>query len=246
MQGVDTFAETIKNIASCTTVAGATLTACAGAVAPYALLLGSAMYLGNVASKHAKIYDYNSISTTFGTTTTGSANNSYNPDIFGSRFDFNPSRNRIEKWAKFAISFFTSQIHTITKTVTNKYDNRKSQSVYLLYDPNNNNQIEYVGRTENIEDRRVAHKSKNSPRKHLEMLPIAVNIPYEAARGLEQLGIEYYNTLNPVYYGGSAYNNQINGISTLNPMKIIFMADAIPYVSKLIEVMEENNLQKRE
>lgn len=204
------------------------------------------MYLGNVASKHAKIYDYNSISTTFGTTTTGSANNPYNPDIFGSRFDFNPSRNRLEKWAKFAISFFTSQIPTITKTVTNKYDNRKSQSVYLLYDPNNNNQIEYVGRTENIEDRRAAHKSKNSPRKHLEMLPIAVNIPYEAARGLEQLGIEYYNTLNPVYYGGNAYNNQINGISTLNPMKIIFMADSIPYVSKIIEVMEENNLQKRE
>lgn len=168
------------------------------------------MYLGNVASKHAKIYDYNSISTTFGTTTTGSANNPYNPDIFGSRFDFNPSRNRLEKWAKFAFIF------------------------------------EYVGRTENIEDRRAAHKSKNSPRKHLEMLPIAVNIPYEAARGLEQLGIEYYNTLNPVYYGGNAYNNQINGISTLNPMKIIFMADSIPYVSKIIEVMEENNLQKRE
>ena len=114
----------------------------------------------------------------------------------------------------------------------------------MLYDPNNN-QIEYVGRTANIEDRRKAHKSNGSPRKHLEMLPIAENISYEQARGLEQMGIDYYNTYNPVKYGGNAYNNQINGISPVNPLRLFFYADAIPYAINLYTVKKENNLKIR-
>ena len=72
------------------------------------------------------------------------------------------------------------------------------------------------------------------------MIPIAKNISYSAARGLEQLGIEYYNTLNPVRYGGNAYNNQVNGISPINPAKAYFLSAAVPYVSKLEEVMYNN------
>ncbi len=78
------------------------------------------------------------------------------------------------------------------------------------------------------------------------MIPIATNISYGASRGLEQMGIDYYNTYNPVKFGGNAYNNQINGISYFNPFRAFYFADAIPYYSKLPEVMNEYNLKKRE
>ena len=77
------------------------------------------------------------------------------------------------------------------------------------------------------------------------MIPIAQNISYGAARGLEQWAIEYYNTYNPVRFGGNAYNNQINGISPINPLRAIFFADAVPYALKLPEVMKKNGLKRR-
>jgi len=123
---------------------------------------------------------------------------------------------------------------------------KPNQSVYLLYDPNNNNSIEYVGRTENLNARKKQHESIFSPRNHLEMIPIASNIPYSVARGLEQWGIEYYNTYNPVRFGGNAYNDQIYGISLINPLRTFYFADAVPYASNLTEVMEEYELTLRE
>ena len=112
-----------------------------------------------------------------------------------------------------------------------------------MYDPDNS-QIEYVGRTNNLVTREQFHEN-SANRGHLTMIPIAENIPYEAARGLEQMGIEYYNTYNPVKYGGNAYNNQINGISPVNPLRLFFYADAIPYAINLYTVKKENNLKIR-
>jgi hypothetical protein len=52
-----------------------------------------------------------------------------------------------KKIAKFIL---TSQISSIlTRHVDDKYKNRETQNVYLLYDPDNS-QIKYVGRTEDL------------------------------------------------------------------------------------------------
>ena len=127
---------------------------------------------------------------------------------------------------------------TQTKFATPK--KKPNQSVYLLFDENTN-QIEYVGRTYNLDVRAAQHSSRLSPRNHLTMIPIPENISYEAARGLEQKGIEKYHTLNNRFLpGGNAYNNQINGISIFNPNYSTYMTAAVPYEAKLDKIMYNN------
>ena len=160
-----------------------------------------------------------------------------------SRWGYNPTSFKLKNYTKLITKAITSSISQIvSKTISQKKAN--NQNVYLLYDEETD-QIEYVGRTNNLAARKDAHKSKYSSRKDLEMIPIAKNISYGAARGLEQWAIEYYNTYNPVRFGGNAYNNQINGISPINPLRAIFFADAVPYASKLPEVMKKNGLKRR-
>ena len=122
-----------------------------------------------------------------------------------------------------------------------------NQSVYALYDKNTN-QIEYVGRTNDLEKRKAQHKASNSSRKNLKMVPIAEDIPYDAARGLEQLGIEKYNTLNPVKKSGNAYNNQINGVSksAKNATKSKrYLTAGEEYANKLDESLNDYGLHGR-
>ena len=122
-----------------------------------------------------------------------------------------------------------------------------NQSVYALYDENTN-QIEYVGRTNDLEKRKAQHKASNSSRKNLKMVPIAEDIPYDAARGLEQLGIEKYNTLNPVKKSGNAYNNQINGVSksAKNATKSKrYLTAGEEYANKLDESLNDYGLHGR-
>ena len=121
------------------------------------------------------------------------------------------------------------EVSTASKSSTKK--KKQNQDVYLLYD-SDTHQIEYVGRTNDWKVREQQHKNSAS-RSHLTMVVIAENIPYESARGLEQLGIEYYNTYNPVRSGGNAYNNQINGISAINPLRSFYFMKAVPYLSNL-------------
>lgn len=126
-----------------------------------------------------------------------------------------------------------SQAKAIAKSLSNK--RKSNQDVYLLYDPNNQNEIMYVGRTDNWKQREVQHQS-SSTRSQLKMLVIAEDIPYESARGLEQWGIEYYNTLNK----NDKRNNQINGVSLINPLRNVYIMAAVPYASNLKTVMYEN------
>ena len=122
-----------------------------------------------------------------------------------------------------------------------------NQSVYALYDENTN-QIEYVGRTNDLGKRKAQHKASNSSRKNLKMVPIAEDIPYDAARGLEQLGIEKYNTLNPVKKSGNAYNNQINGVSksAKNATKSKrYLTAGEEYANKLDESLNDYGLHGR-
>jgi len=80
------------------------------------------------------------------------------------------------------------------------------------------------------------------------MVPIAEDIPYDAARGLEQLGIEKYNTLNPVKKSGNAYNNQINGVSksAKNATKSKrYLTAGEEYANKLDESLNDYGLHGR-
>ena len=159
-----------------------------------------------------------------------------------SRWGYNPTSFKLKNYTKLITKAITSSISQIvSKTISQKKAN--NQNVYLLFDEKTD-QIEYVGRTNNLVDRKLSHKN-SSNRNHLTMIPIAKNISYGAARGLEQWAIEYYNTYNPVRFGGNAYNNQINGISSINPLRAIFFADAVPYASKLPEIMKKNGLKRR-
>ena len=72
--------------------------------------------------------------------------------------------------------------------------------------------VQYVGRTKNIEARKKAHANSNA-RGHLTMHIFRKNLTYDQARGLEQLLMVYYHTLNAL----NPTNNQINGIRANNP-----------------------------
>ena len=64
----------------------------------------------------------------------------------------------------------------------------------------------------NIEARKKAHANSNA-RGHLTMHIFRKNLTYDQARGLEQLLMVYYHTLNAL----NPTNNQINGIRANNP-----------------------------
>ena len=81
-----------------------------------------------------------------------------------------------------------------------------NNSVYVLKDETG--AVQYVGRTNNVEKRKVAHNS-NPARAGLEMEVIASGLNLYEARALEQAGMEYYHTKNTL----NKMNNQINGVS---------------------------------
>ena len=83
-------------------------------------------------------------------------------------------------------------------------------TVYGLIDSKDT--VQYVGRTKNIAARTKAHENSNA-RGHLTMHIFRKNLTYDQARGLEQLLMVYYHTLNAL----NPANNQINGIRANNP-----------------------------
>ena len=80
------------------------------------------------------------------------------------------------------------------------------QDVYVLYDDNGN--IQYVGRSVDANTRLGQH-SRSENRGFLNQEIVATGLPYEAGRGMEQIGIERFGTLNR----NTNYNNQINGVN---------------------------------
>ena len=83
-------------------------------------------------------------------------------------------------------------------------------TVYGLIDSKKT--VQYVGRTKNIDARTNAHKNSNA-RGHLTMHIFREDLTYDQARGLEQLLMVHYHTLNAL----NPANNQINGIRANNP-----------------------------
>lgn len=114
----------------------------------------------------------------------------------------------ISNVASSATSKKTTTSVTATKTTINKTKS-SNNTVYVLKE---REQIQYVGRTTNPEARKIAHQS-NPSKRNLTFTIIQNNLSYFQARGLEQILITQYKTLNR----GNPMNNQINGISWDNP-----------------------------
>ena len=81
--------------------------------------------------------------------------------------------------------------------------------VYVLVD--NDENIQYVGRTKDPDAREKAHL-KNPYRENLKFHIVGYNLSYLQVRGLEQVLMLYCHTINKM----NSKNNQINGISPNN------------------------------
>jgi len=92
---------------------------------------------------------------------------------------------------------------------------RREHTVYKLVDKSSG-QTKYVGRTKNPTVRKNAHNAEGSKTAGLEFTPIASNLTYFEARGLEQIAMLEYNT--------KSFLNSVNGISPNNPRRDIYMA----------------------
>ena len=91
----------------------------------------------------------------------------------------------------------------VKRAVEKSFNNH---SVYYLRDENNT--VQYVGRTNNVEKRKAAHKA-NPARTGLTMDVVASGLTLLEARALEQAGMAYHHTINTA----NRMNNQINSIA---------------------------------
>ncbi len=95
-------------------------------------------------------------------------------------------------------------------------DSTRNNTVYKLVDKDD--EVQYVGRTTCVSAREQAHK-RNPYRRDLKMEIIAQDLSYNEARGLEQIAMLKYHTINTA----KRMNNQINGISPFNKSLEIYM-----------------------
>ena len=100
-------------------------------------------------------------------------------------------------------------------------------TVYTLVDEKGI--VQYVGRTKNIEARKKAHEH-NLYRKGLEFVIASEGLTLSEARGLEQLLMVHYHTLNTT----NNMNNQINGISPQNPRRQYYLEAAFSIFENII------------
>jgi len=94
-----------------------------------------------------------------------------------------------------------------------------NQTVYALIDVEQN--VQYIGRTTSETARKIAHRA-NPARKNLSFVPLVRNLTYFEARGLEQILMLSCHTIN----ASNEMNNQINGISPMNPSLNVYMSAA--------------------
>ena len=109
--------------------------------------------------------------------------------------------------AKTAVSAATTAV--VAGAVTEYSKLPRNHTVYRLVD--NKDTVQYVGRTVNPDKRKQEH-AKNPARANLQFEIIRTGLNRYEARGLEQIMMLHYHTLNTL----NAMNNQINGISPKN------------------------------
>ena len=112
------------------------------------------------------------------------------------------------------------------RVYANETNNEEIFAAYTVYGLKNRETetIEYVGRTKNVDARKIAH-ANSSNRGHLEFVVLEDNLSYIQARGIEQYYMLVYHTLNPE----DPQNNQINGISIKNPNLNVYKNSVLDY-----------------
>ena len=127
--------------------------------------------------------------------------------------------------AKRNISATCTSIKERIKEIDEKHG--KSYTVYSLSNPETGH-VEYVGRTNDLPRRLNEHNAPGSKTSGFELYSAVDNLTYSQARGLEQLGILTYNTLNASRGGFGA--NSILGISPNNKNYTAYLTAAWDYV----------------
>ena len=100
-------------------------------------------------------------------------------------------------------------------------------TVYKLIDLDG--KIQYIGRTKGLARREAAHR-RNPYRSNLILVPVRGNLTLAQARGLEQLLMVHYHTLNTT----NKMNNQINEISPQNPRRQYYLEAAFSIFENII------------
>ena len=117
----------------------------------------------------------------------------------------------------------------------NERRHSQTYSVYFLEDGSGT--IRYVGRvTDTGYDSRMSYHKRT---KGLTPAKRVSGLSYEEARGLEEIGMAECHTLNP----GQSGNNQIRGISPVNPKGDLYMSNAMSYLENRAEQWLLNLLQ---
>ena len=120
------------------------------------------------------------------------------------------------------VAYYAAGAAATTAIVESHVQEKKSSgnhSVYVLKDADG--KVQYVGRTTNVAAREAAHKA-NPFRSELDMDVLEENLSYSVARGLEQTYMLKYHTINTT----NKMNNQINGISPMNPNLGMYLSAA--------------------
>ena len=105
------------------------------------------------------------------------------------------------------------------QTALEASNERGNYYVYVLVGPDNS--VEYVGRTQHPAARERAH-ARNPAREGLTFEIVGSKLNYMQARGLEQVLMLYYHTIDT----SNRKNNQINGISPNNSRKHQYILSA--------------------
>ncbi len=117
-------------------------------------------------------------------------------------------------------------IRAVGESINGKIDkhfNVKNYTVYALQD--STGKVVYVGRTTNYEARIKTHEL-NPFRKGCVPVKIAENLSYSTARGLEQIYMMHYHSIDKM----NPTMNQINGIRPQNPNIIDYFRDGLRYI----------------
>lgn len=138
------------------------------------------------------------------------------------------------------LTYATVKVASLTETIVDRTSSKvkaksepvttnSNQKVYTVYTLRNmNNVVEYVGRTARPIKLREQEHSKNPARANLNLKKEAENLTSIQARGLEQMLIDKYKTLNR----SNPANNQINGISMYNPNRNKYLEAAAIFLDE--------------
>ena len=101
--------------------------------------------------------------------------------------------------------------------------NERYPGEYTVYFLTDGEDVRYVGRTKDLGRRMNEHNRPGSKTYGLDLYAFVSGLTYSEARGLEQIGIVMYNTIN-------AGKNTINGISNKNPLLPGYIAVAWDFI----------------